>query len=185
MNNNQKTTKFTGEEYIQIGNVAKPFWECGNSERPPKFVIFTGGVGSGKTTIRKHDYPTGYVHFEFGEIYTALKKEFGEDNPKLSSYSSLASDLILRESLENKKNIVIELIGDNKEIIETLMNKLKDIGYEVSIQFIYCDPVEAYKRHVNAVKEDPEYLSVHFTQEATLSFLYQQLELGEMPKISE
>ena len=41
--------------------------------------------------------------------------------------------------------------------------------------------VEAYKRHLNAVKEDPEYLSAHFTQEATLSFFYQQLELGEMP----
>lgn len=183
-NDEEKVTHFTSDEYLKIGEIAKPFWEKGISEQPPKFVIFTGGTGSGKTTIRRHDYPTGYVHFEFGEILNAIKKEFGEDNPKLGSYASLASDLILRESLEKKKNIVIEIIGDNKEIIETLMDKLKDIGYETTIKFIFCDPVEAYTRHIGAVKSDPDYLSVYFTQEATLSFLYQQLELGKLPAIA-
>jgi hypothetical protein len=179
-----KVAQFTGEEYIKIGEVAKPFWEKGVSENPPKFVIFMGGVGSGKTTIRRQEYATGYVHFEFGEILNAIKKAFGEDNPKLSSYAAMASDMILRESLENKKNIVIEIIGENKDLIDPLINKMKEIGYELSLKFINCDPAEAYKRHLNAVKEDPEYLSAHFTQEATLSFFYQQLELGEMP-ISE
>lgn len=185
MNMNQKTTKFTGEEYIQIGNVAKPFWECGNSEQPPKFVIFMGGVGVGKTTIRRQEYSTGYVNFEFGEIYNAIKKEFGEDNPKLTSYASMASDMILRESLESKKNIVIEIIGDSYEVITPVIDKMKEIGYEIEIKAINCDLEEAYKRHLNAIKEDPEYLSAHFTQEANLSFFYHQLELGEMPETGE
>ncbi len=185
MNNNEKVTQFTGEEYIQIGKVAKPFWENGNSEQPPKFVIFMGGVGVGKTTIRRQEYSAGYVNFEFGEILNAIKKEFGEDNPKLTSYISMASDMILKESLESRKNIVIEIIGDNYDVIIPLIDKIKEIGYEIEIKAINCDPVEAYKRHLNAVKEDPEYLSAHFTQEPTLSFFYRQLELGEMPKTSE
>lgn len=176
-----KVAQFTGEEYLKIGEVAKPFWEKGVSENPPKFVIFMGGVGSGKTTIRRQEYATGYVHFEFGEIFNAIKKKFGEDNPKLSSYASMASDMILRESLENKKSIVIEIIGDNYDVITPVIDKMKENGYEVSVKGITCDPAEAYKRHLKAVKEDPEYLSAHFTQEATLSFFYQQFELDEMP----
>lgn len=93
----------------------------------------------------------------------------------------MASDMILRETLKSKRNIVIEIIGENKDLIDPLVNKMKEIGYELSLKFIECDPTEAYKRHLSAVKEDPEYLSVHLTQEATLSFFYQQLELGEMP----
>ncbi len=96
----------------------------------------------------------------------------------------MASDMILRESLENKKNIVTEIIGDDYEVIAPVLDRMKEKGYEVSIKSITCDPTEAYKRHLEAVKNDSEYLSAHFTQEATLSFFYQQLELGEMPNES-
>lgn len=184
-NDGQKVTQFSKEEFIQIGEIAKPFWEKGISEIPPKFIVFMGGVGSGKTTMRRQQFANGYVHFDFGEIYNSIKKEFGEDNPKLSSYAGLASDMILRESIDGKKNIVIEIIGENKEIIETIINKMKDIGYKISGQFINCDPVEAYKRHINAVKEDKDYMSSCFTQDATMSFFYQLLELGEMPDSSK
>ncbi|MFA6307140.1 MAG: zeta toxin family protein [Patescibacteria group bacterium] len=173
--------EFSSDEYIKIGEIAKPFWERGVSQKPPQFVIFMGGVGSGKTTIRREKYATGYVHFDFGEIYKTIKKEFEKNNPKLSSYTALASDMILRESLGAGKNIAIEIIGDNKALIDPLIDKMKKLGYELSLQFISCDPVEAYKRHLKAVKEDKNYLSAYFTQEATLSFFYQQLELGEMP----
>lgn len=176
-----KVAQFAGEEYLKIGETVKSFWEKGITETIPKFVVLMGGVGSGKTTIRRQEYKTGYVHFEFGEIFNAIKKEFGEDNPKLSSYAAMASDMILRESLENKKNIVTEIIGDNYELITPVIDRMKENGYEVSVKGIACDPAEAYKRHLSAVKDDPEYLSAHFTQGATLSFFYQQLELGEMP----
>ena len=90
--------------------------------------------------------------------------------------------MILKESLSVKKNIVIEIIGDNYDVIVPVIDKMKKNGYDVLVNGITCDPVEAYERHLKAVKEDPEYLSVYFTQEATLAFFYQQLELGKMPK---
>lgn len=183
-NSQQKTVQFNGDEFMQIGEIAKPFWENGLSENPPKLVVFMGGVGSGKTTIRKQQFASGYVHFDFGEIYTSIKKNIGEDNPKLTSYTALASDMILRESIENKKNIVIEIIGEREDLITPVINKMKEIGYDVSINAITVDPVEAYKRHLKAVEEDKDYLSAHFTQEATLSSFYHQLGLGEMPSLS-
>jgi len=176
-----KGSQFTSEEYLKISELAKLFWEKGISENPPKLVIFMGGVGSGKTTIRKQKYSTGYVHFEFGEIFNTIKKEFGEDNTKLSSYATMASYMILGESLENRRNIVIEIIGDNYDIITPVIDKMKEKGYEVLLKSITCDIAEAYERHLNAVKEDSDYLSAYFTQETTLSFFYQQLELGKMP----
>ena len=37
---------------------------------------------------------------------------------------------------------------------------------------------------LKAVEEDKDYLSAYFSQEATLSFFYQQLKFGEMPTLS-
>ncbi len=183
--NEPRLVQFSGEEYIKIGEIAKPFWENGVSENPPKLVVLTGGVGSGKTTIRRQKYSVGYVNFDFGDILAAVKKTVGEDDPKLFSYVSLACNLILRESIEAKKNIVIEIIGENKEVLDTLIDGMSKVGYKVSFVFIACEPTEAYKRHVKAVGEDPDYLSAHFTQEATLAFFYDQLGLGEMPLKTE
>jgi hypothetical protein len=177
--------QFSGEEFLKIGEIAKHFWENAITESPPKFAIYMGGVGSGKTTLREKNCGNKYVHFEFGEIFNAVKKEFQEDDPKLTSYASLACDIILRESLEAKKNIAIELIGDNKDVIEKVTEGMKGLGYDADLRFVHCDPAEAYKRHLKKVEGDPDYLSAYFTQEATLSFLYRQLGLGVVPKLTK
>src|SRR3990167_2794191 len=100
MNNKpQKTVEFSGEEFEKITEIAETFLKLGISGNPPKLVILTGGVGSGKTTIRRQKYSKGYVNFDFGEILTVVKRAVGEDDPKLTSYVSLACDLILRECI--------------------------------------------------------------------------------------
>jgi hypothetical protein len=179
--NSQKVTHFTGEEFIRIGEIAKSFWQNCPSEHPPKFVIMMGGVGSGKTTVRRQRYSSGYVNFDYTEIMIAVEKAVGKDEPRLESYVSLANSIILQECIVDKKNIVIEITGDNKEILDPVLDGMKKLGYDISIEFIHCDPVEAYKRHLKAVEEDKDYVSAYFTQEATLSFFYQRLGLGPMP----
>lgn len=183
--NDMKTSEMSMEDFKRLGRIIDSFTERGVSEIPPKFVIVTGGIGSGKTTLRRKKYATSYVHFEYGEILSAIEKEFGEDNPKLYSYAELASDMILRESLEKKKNIVIEIVGENEDVLVSLTRGMKEIGYNNSLNYVDCDPIEGYRRHLKAVKEDPEYSSIYFSQEATLSFFYQQLGLGKMPILSQ
>jgi len=171
----ENVAEFSGDEFLQINKIAQTFLKNGATGNPPKFVIFMGGVGVGKTTIRKQQFANDFVHFEFGEIYTAVKKSVGDDNPKLASFTSLACELILCESVETKKNIITEIIGDNYDAITPVIDKMKEIGYEIAFNGITCDPVEAYRRHLKAVEEDKDYLSAHFTQEATLSYFYHLL----------
>lgn len=176
-----KSVEFSKEDYSKIEKVVNFFLDSGQSENQPKFVIFMGGVGSGKTTIRRQDYSNGYVNFEYNEILIAVKKELGESHPNLVEYASVASDMILTQSLESKKNIVIEIIGADKDLITPVIDKMTEIGYEVSFRYIHCDVLIARERHLKAVEDDLEYLSAYFTERATLSFFYSQLELGEMP----
>jgi len=174
----EKVSMFSGEEFIQIGEIAQTFIKKGRSDNPPKFVIFMGGIGVGKTTIRKEQYADGYVHFEFGEVYTAIKKTTGEDNPRINEYIALACDLILRESIESKKNIVTEIIGSDADTVSPVIDKMREKGYDISVQVITADIAESRKRHLKMVEEDPDYLSAHFTEEATLSSFYNQLGLS-------
>lgn len=176
-NKSKKAIEFTAEEFQKIAEIVETFLKRGISENPPKFIIFMGGVGVGKTTIRKQKYDNGYVHFEFGEIYTAVKKIVGKDDPRLNGFTVLASDLILQESIHSKKNIVAEIIGDNAAMITPVIDKMEKIGYKISIQMVTADIVESRKRHLKAVEEDKDYISAYFTQEATLSAFYNQLGL--------
>ena len=177
----EKVTHFSGDEFLAIGEIAKPFWEKGATGNPPKFVMVMGGVGAGKTTVRRQQYADGYVHFDIGEIYQALRKSYASDNPKMESYTALAADLILKESILEKKNIVIEIIGDSAEALTPVIDKMRETGYDVSVTGITCDPTEAYQRHLKAVKEDKDYFSAYYTQDATLGAFYGYFDLGAMP----
>lgn len=165
------TLSLSGEEYLQLVAVAKSFNERGRVENSPQFVIFMGGVAAGKTTIRRHDYSEGYVHFDLAEIHAALKKAVGETNPNIGAYVDQVAGMVLSEALDKKKNIVIEIIGDNYPAFTAIIDKITKCGYKVDVRSIVADPVESYKRHLKAVAEDPDYLSASFTQEATLAHL--------------
>ena len=180
-----KVVSLTGDEFLQINSIVEPIWKKGRSEVPPKFAIFWGGIGSGKTTIRRKELAEGYVHFDFGEIYNTLKKSLGADHPKLTTYANFACDMILRDAISEKKNIVIEIIGDNYELIEPVITKMKGIGYDLSIKVIEADPGQSYERHLKAVQEDPDYLSAYHTQEATLTYFYHYFNLGSVPVTQE
>lgn len=176
-NQNTKIELISGEEFLKISAFIRPIIDRGKSDNTPLLVILTGGVGSGKTTIRNKNYANNFIHFEFGEIYTLLKHTFGEANDKLMTYTSLACDLILQEAIKDKRNIVTEVIGDKKGILEHIMDGMINQGYKISVEYIYCEQAEAYKRHLKLVEEDKDYLSVYFTQEATMAFFLKTLNL--------
>lgn len=179
-----RTITFDTREYALFARIAKQFLEQGMTSEPPKFVIFMGGIGVGKTTIRRQKYTNGYVHFDFGEIYLVVEKWVSKHHPRLAEYAAFTSDLILRESISEKKNIVIEIIGDSQAFITPVIEKMENAGYDVEILAITADVAEAYKRHLKAVEEDKDYISAYHTQEATLSSFYNYFGL-QMPLHSE
>ncbi len=181
---NQKVTQFSGDEYIKVGNVAKTFFEKIPSSNPPKFVILMGGIGAGKTMIRRAEFSKDYVNLDFGEIDTAIRDSIGKDHSRLIEYSFLACDIILKECVLERKNIVIEIIGDNYDQIAPVITKMKEIGYDVQLRPIISDIEEARKRHLQASKEDKNYISAYYTQEPTLAVFFNYFDLGEMPVTS-
>ena len=169
----QTIAKFSGEEYLQIADAIRPFMESAIAGEPPKFVVLMGGVAAGKTTIRKAQYASDYTNFEYGEVYVAIEKAFGKDHPRLGEYGLFASNLILGDSLENRKNIVIEIIGgeETKDSLIAVIDAMRGRGYDIAITPVIADVVESYQRHLKAVDNDPDYISSHFTEKLTLDCL--------------
>lgn len=178
-----QTIQITEDEVLKLTEIVKPFWEKGVANIPAQLVILTGGVAAGKTTIRRQKFSDGYVQFEYGDIYTAIKKATDVEESKLINYAIFASNLVLKESLAAKKNIVTEVIGDNESLISPIIDEMIKNGYKVSINYVSSDPVEAYQRHLKAVKEDEDYWSAHFTQGETLLAFYNQLDLPLPPTL--
>lgn len=176
---------FSGEEYLQLADIVKTFISPGTADIPPKLVLVMGGTAAGKTTIRRQEYAEGYVNFEYGEIYTAVEKVVGRDHPRLRVYSMFVSQYILRSALEEKKNIAVEIIGDNYDKLRPVIDAMENAGYHVEIVGITADVAESYQRHLKAVKEDTDYLSCFFTQDATLSFFYSYFDLPNSPAVAE
>lgn len=124
-NNQQNDTKddfvvYTPDEFKKMLEIAGSFYKEGRTDNPPKFAIIMGGVGSGKTTVRKDKYSSGYVNLDFGDLSNAVKKVFGENDPKLINLGTTTFKLILNNIFDEKKNIVIEIIGDNAGVIDKL-----------------------------------------------------------------
>jgi hypothetical protein len=181
MTSEQRVTEFSDSEAQQVFNTAEEFLRNGISSATPDFAIVMGGVGTGKTTVRKQNFAAGYVHFEAGEIAQALRRRFGDNCEKFEPAVSFACDLILREVFEKKLNIVTEMIGEVAEAIKPLVDALAAIGYRVSLNHVDCDVGEAYRRHLRAAQEEPGYTSVAFTQRETLFYLYRQLQVDYAP----
>lgn len=180
-NDKGSDSSISGEEYLKIAETIKPILESVQPSNPPQFQIITGGIGVGKTTLRRDKFSKDYINFDFAEINKEIEKTFGEKHPRLIDFSFWACDMILRDSITNHKNIVIELIGDNEEQITTLITKMDEVGYKVHLSFIECDITEAYNRHKKATAEDKDYMSSYFSLELTLMSLYTHLGLGKVP----
>ena len=105
-----KTLTLTGEEFLLIGGIVEPFFKNIPAAKSPQFAIIMGGIGSGKTTLRREKFSDGYVNFDFGEINKAMENSIGEKHPRLMDYSLFACDLVFKECILEKKNIVIEII---------------------------------------------------------------------------
>lgn len=176
-----KTYVISGEEFIKIANAVEPFFKNVGPSNPPQFVLITGGTGAGKTTLRREKFNEDYVNFDFAEISRAIEKSVGEKHPRLIEYSFWGCDIVIKECILEKKNIVVEIIGDNYSQIDILIKKMSEVGYEVNLNTVTCDVADAYQRHIKATNEDKNYMSSYFSDELTLLCLYKYLGLGEVP----
>jgi hypothetical protein len=181
-------SSYTADEFMAVNAIAERFLAVGKSAASPVFALILGGMGAGKTTLRRSKFGDSFVHVDFGDVYLAFEKDTSfalekKDPRRMAAYGVLACEIILRKSIMAKKNIVVELIGDDAFAVTFLMEMMKGAGYEVQVCPIYGDIAEAVARYKQAVKDDPDYISAYDSQQPTISIFYEvSRKLGLPPK---
>ena len=136
------------------------------AEGPPEFVLFMGMPGSGKSTIRRQKYSKGHVVVDAGEIYADLIRDKFYEFGDLGELIELLGALIAERAVAERRNVVTEMTGRNREAMETLNDAMKSAGYRTKLVSISCEMDEAMRRHKKAVAEDPSYISCYFTEKS-------------------
>ncbi len=116
---------------------------------PPTLVILLGGVAAGKTTRRKEHYSTGYVVVDAAEIFRRLTP--GENFPfpdVFEEMMDLTGRLVADQAVEERRNIVTELIPSDLESSIELIDAMHAIGYVVSCEALVCHVEEAQRRNL-------------------------------------
>ncbi len=167
-----KIVQFETDATLKILELVEQFCERGRTEDHPQFVIVSGGPAAGKTTARRQEFPTGYVHFDGGDIVLEMNKLFDAEDPKMSAYLSFAGEYVVSTAIADKKNIVIEIIGDNLNLLKPIIEKIIQLGYKVTTMPIVSDPMASWDWYQKATKEDPEYMSCQFYEGLVYSSLY-------------
>ena len=119
-------------------------------EDQPRIVILMGGVATGKTTIRRRHYSSGYVLVDASEIFLNLSRgEFFEFPGPFAQLLDILGPLIARRAISERRHIVTEIIGMEEKPLRLMMDALVKAGYHIDLQFLTCDVDESVRRNEN------------------------------------
>jgi predicted kinase len=158
-----KTIKSGSDEEVVDGFLLK-----GKQDTPPMFVVIAGPVGTGKTTFRREKYAQDYVLIDAGElfdIYTADKS--GDEAEKMEQRAMAAGVELVERSVGQRRNILIEILGDQEEPKKSILPKMASLGYQTKIEFIDCDVEEALRREKAGGRDN---MSAYYSQDSTLLY---------------
>ena len=132
------------------------------SDQRPRLVVLMGAPATGKTSIRKQRYSTGYVVVDAAEIFLSLSRGGDYPFPKafLEPMESIGAS-VAKRAVFQLRNIVVELIGAQFEPVKELLDAMYALGYEIDVQLITCDLPEAIKRNAS---RGPDCISAHYAE---------------------
>jgi hypothetical protein len=162
------------EKFLALSKEVDYFLSQGRHEDPPQFVIIMGGVGAGKTTIRKEKYKEGYVLIDSGELYQRIKGIIAKGPEEENSFMYLAGSELLKAAINERRNIIVEIIGEKAEPLESIIKKMKEVGYDVHLDLITNDIKNSWENNLNRSKDNT---SAFYTQDETLSWFTYYFEI--------
>ena len=137
-------------------------------DETPKFIIVMGSICTGKTTFRKNEFKDGYTHIDAGEIFIQLSQ--GQYYDFLGHLEEKINQIGLEkmiDSFKNRKNIVIEIIGENKETIVNCAKETIKLNYSNELKLMRCELNTALKRNIN---RDINNISAYFCEKYHLDW---------------
>lgn len=115
----------------------------------PRIVILMGGPATGKTTIRRAQFSSGFVLVDAAEIFIQLSRGQYYDFPDgLELPMDAIGGSVADRAISERRHIVTELIGADFEAMKVLIESMRAIGYRVEVNAITCDLEEALRRNL-------------------------------------
>lgn len=135
----------------------------------PRIVILMGGPATGKTSIRKQHFSTGYILVDAAEVFLRLSHgEYFDFPGPFHELLDVIGPLIARRAITERRHIVTELIGSEFETTKALIEAMRAIGYRVDVQAITCDIEEAQRRNLSRSDDN---ISAYYAEQYQLSWL--------------
>lgn len=115
----------------------------------PTIVILMGGPAGGKTTIRKQRYSHGYVIVDAADIFLRLcdGEYVAFPDELLDIPLNIIGGIVACRAIEQRRNIVTEIIGADYAATQKLIESMRSVGYHVDVQLITCDIAVAAERN--------------------------------------
>jgi hypothetical protein len=140
----------------------------GAKQADPQFVVVAGGVGVGKSRFRKANYQKGWVFVDSGEVYREIKPMLATSSLDAeNACMEFAGYGLLDKAISERRNILIEIVGNTIEPIQTIIKKMTEIGYRVDLRFIQNDNQKSWNNNLGRGKDNT---SAYYTQDETLAW---------------
>lgn len=112
----------------------------------PQIVIVCGPTATGKTRYRREKYAKGYVVLDAADIFISLSRGKHIDFPSfLEEPMDIIGTAIAKRAIQERRNIVTEVIGHEADPFKRLIDAMTSIGYTIDLDAVVKDPIEAWK----------------------------------------
>jgi predicted kinase len=133
----------------------------GSKSEEPELIIIMGPVAGGKSCYIRENYSNGYVWIDMARIFFDLQSQTGIKLNRRTQLINFIGIVTLDLALLEKRNIVIELVGDELERIDTLIDAMKAHGYKTKITMINSVNDGCF---TNGKHKKVEYMSSFYTE---------------------
>lgn len=150
---------------ININDEVNRFFDNSSlpGDGPPVFALVLGPTATGKTRHRRQKYPKGYVVVDAGDIFISLSRGKYIDFPSiLEEQMETIGTSVARRAIRERRNIVTEIIGHEFAPTQQLIDSMLTIGYNVELDAIVKDPIEAWEWNL---KRSNENISAYYTEQ--------------------
>jgi ABC-type ATPase involved in cell division len=128
-----KLDELTSDEVKLAAPRIMEYLKEGTKSEAPELMILMGPAGSGKSAHIQRNYSDGFVWIDMARIFFDLKHQTGIRLNRRNEIMNFIGLVTLDLAILEKRNIVVELVGDDLEKIDRLNDLMKQQGYNVKI----------------------------------------------------